>query len=344
MKSVGIYGALHYPVPELIDKAIDNWNSLLNSKQAENYMPAVELLVPEFIALYLQPPLRDTVRQKLRQMLQHEDTQSIKLALEILSSWPSASYDEIEDQILSLANSSDWRIRNACINTSHLLSEEKCGQLLRNALEDQHPNVRSTAIKIHASGETDDIGYIQQLIISQHAGPPRTIKTMLEYLMNAGADARTMSSISLSLADDARILKHASLYLKNSGVTDSPELALLNHALEERVVETTDLSLFAIQTSSHEEDIAVIRAGLKSSDSRQFANACELLTMLNNRQLAELLVPLFDDSHANKKIRHENLPFDNIKTLITWIQNRSDPWLSECANYLSTTLNTKAYA
>jgi hypothetical protein len=166
---------------------------------------------------------------------------------------------------------------------------------------------------------------------------------MLEYLMNAGADASTMLSISLSLADDARKLKHARLYLTNSGVTDSPEVTLLNHALEERVIETTDLSLFAIQASNHEDDIAVIRAGLNSNDKRQFANACELLTLLNNRQLAELIVPLFDEDHTAKKTRHENMPFDNINTLITWLQNRSDPWLNECANYLSTTLNTKAY-
>ena len=342
MKSAGIYGVLHYPVPELFDIAIDKWNSLLNSKQAENYMPAVELLVPEFKALYLQPPLRETVWQKLMQMLQQDDTQRIKLALEILSGWPPAHY-EIKDQILSLSNSSDWAIRNACLNTSHLLPETEVRKLLLASLEDQHPNVRRTAIRILASGQTDDIGYIQNMLVDKHAGSPRSIKTMLEYLMNAGADAGTMLAISLSLANDARKLRQASIYLKNSGLQDSPEVTLLSHALEERVIDTTDLSLFAIQTSNHDGDIAVIRAGLNSNDSRQFSNACELLTMLNNRELTDLILPLFEEVYTGKKNRHENMLFDNISTLITWIQNRSDPWLSECANHFSAILNNKTY-
>ncbi len=343
MKAAGIYGALHYPVPELIKKATDEWTTLLKNKHAENYMPAVELLVAEFKALYLIPPLRNTVQQKLRQMLQHDDIHCIKLALDILSSWPSGSFDDIEDLILSLSGNSDWLVRNGCIKASLLLSTNERNKLLLGALEDQHPNVRSTAIKILTSSQADDIAYIQHLLISKHTGTPRAIQTMLEYLMDAGTDASTMLSISLSLASDARKLKLASLYLKDSKLKDSPEVTLLIHALEERVLDTTDLSLFAIQASNHEQDIAVIRAGLSSHDNRQFSNACELLTMLNNRELTELLLPLFEESASINKIRHDIIPFDNINTLITWIQDQSDPWLNECLNYFSATLNNKAY-
>jgi hypothetical protein len=343
MICAGIYGVLRYPVPELFDRAIDKWNSLLSSTQKQEFMPALELLIPEFKAIYLQPPMRDTVNQKLRQMLQHDDSKCIKLALEILSSWPPFSFDDIEDTIMTLANSSDWSIRSACMNTSHLLTDNKRKQLLYTALEDKHPNVRTTAINILATSETDDIGYIKDLIIDKHTGSMRATKAMLEYMMNAGADATTMSAISLSLAEDARNLKRASIYLKNSDIISFPEVVLLNHALTERIVETIDLALFAIQTSSHEDDIAVIRAALHSNDRRQFAYACELITMLNNRQLAEILVPLFDDSHMDRKSAHATVPFDNIHTLLTWIENRADPWLSECTNYLSARLNTEAY-
>ena len=343
MKAAGIYGALHYPVPELIKKAIDEWTNLLKSKHAENYMPAVELLVPELKALYLAPPLCNTVQQKLRQMLQHEDPHCIKIALDVLSTWPAASFDDIEDLILPLASNSDWLIRNGCIKASRLLPDNIRKKLLLDTLEDHHPNVRSTAIKILASSQADDIAYIQHLLINKHTGSPRSIQAMLEYLMNAGTNFSTMSSISLSLASDARKLKLASLYLKGSKLKNLPEVTLLIHALEERVIDTIDLSLFAIQASTHEQDIAVIRAGLSSHDNRQFSNACELLTMLNNKELAELLLPLFEESTSINKGRHENKPFDNINELSTWIQHRSDPWLNECLSFFSATLKNKAY-
>lgn len=343
MKAVAIYGALRYPLPELIEKAIDEWAALLKSKHKDNYMPAVELLVAEFKALYLRAPLRNTVKQKLKEMLQHDDDQCIKFALNILSTWPSGSFDDIEELILSLSSSNNWLIRNGCIKSSLLLSTSEGKKLLLGALEDQHPNVRSTAIKALASSQADDIAYVQHLLISKHTGTPRAIKTMLEYLMDAGTDFSTMSSISLSLASDARKLKQASLYLNDFALKDSPQVTLLMHALEERVLDTTDLSLFAIQTSNHEEDIAVIRAGLNSHDNRQFSNACELLSMLNNKALTKLLQPLFEDSVSSKKTMHDNMPFDNINTLITWILDGPDPWLNECANYFSATLDNKAH-
>ena len=51
------------------------------------------------------------------------------------------------------------------------------------------------------------------------------------------------------------------------------------------------------------------------------------------KELAELILPLFEEGASIKKDQHDNKPFDNINTLITWIQNRSDPWLNECTNY-----------
>ncbi len=343
MKAAAIYGALHYPAPELIESAIAGWLILLKNDHANSYMPAVELLTAEFKALYLVPPLRSTVQQKLKQLLQGGDAHRIKLALEILSTWPANSFDEIRDTILALSTNEDWGIRNACTNASHLLSGSERKKLLSSSLEDQHPNVRSNAIKALVSSETNDIAYIKNLLTSKNRGSPRAVHTMLEYLMDAGADANTMQAISISLAQDARKLKLACLYLKEAGLEESREITLLMHVLEERVIDTTDLALFAIQTSDHEEDIAIIRAGLNSHDNRQFSNACELLSMITNKKLAVLLLPLFEESTSVKKTGHDNMPFDNINSLITWIHHQSDPWLIECTNYFSATLNSKAY-
>ncbi len=334
IKAAGIYGTLYYPIPELIETAVDEWILLLENAHVENYMPAVELIIPEFKELYRTPPLLETVKQKIKDMLLHSEIRFIRIALNVLSTWPAGSFDDIEDTILNLYNHTNWMIRKSCIKSAPLLSEKKRNSLLLTALEDPHPNVRTSAIEILASHQLDDIAYIQSLLISNKTGSPKVQQTMLEYLMEAGCDSRTMHAISLSFAHDALNIKYAVQYLKESHRNQEPAMILLTHALEERTAEISDLSLFAIQSSSHDEDITLIRAGLNSDDKRQFSNACELLTMINNQEIASLILPLYEECAPVKKMRHERLQFDNLNTLIKWIKDRSDPWLTECATYL----------
>ncbi len=118
---------------------------------------------------------------------------------------------------------------------------------------------------------------------------------------------------------------------------------LLCQALEERVMQLADIALFAVQSSNDEEVIAVIRAGLKSNDKRQFANASELLSMLNNPLLLELVMPLFDEADNVEEDLNINLRFNNLAALLDWIKGRSDPWLSECSHVLSQTLDDSCH-
>jgi len=343
MKAAAIYGVLRYPIPELSDKAITEWGGMLENDDESSYIPAVDILIPDFKTFYLEPPLKQIVQQRIRKMLRHDDKYCNKVGLNILSTWPPGSFDNIEDEILSLSKSDDYNIRVACISTIALLSTGEREKLLSNALEDQHPDVRDNAIKTLSSNQTDDIEYVKQILTSKHMRSPRSIQTMLKYLMAAGTGASIMQEISLFLADEARKLKNACLYIKDMDRSNSREMTLLTLTLEERIIDIIDLSLYAIQASNHEEDIAVIRAGLNSKDKRQFSNAYELLTMLNNKKLAKLILPLFDESMSSDKTSNNDLPFKNINEMARWLQDRSDPWLKECANYYSATLDNKSY-
>ena len=339
IKAAAIYGALHYPAPELTEKAIQEWNNLLENTHVNHYIQAVDLIIPEFNKYYLTPRLLNIIEKKLLYMLQSDDTSLIRISLNTLSTWPSGNYKEIEELIMNLSNNSDWRIRNSCICASNLLSKTNRYNLLHGAIEDQHPNVRLSAVKIIAHSQDDEISYIKDLIINRHSGSPKAVQTMLEYLMSAGCDPRTMQSISISLARDAIELNSALKYLKECNIKDTTGVSLLLHALEERVMEMTDLSLFSIQSSDSDENVAVIRAGLSSSDKRQFSNACELLSMINNQALAELILPIFDADYSTNKFKHEHLQFDSLRSVIAWLDQRSDRWLKECTAYLSKTLD-----
>ncbi|MFV2005356.1 MAG: HEAT repeat domain-containing protein, partial [Gammaproteobacteria bacterium] len=348
IKAAGVYGALRYPMPSLIEEAIAAWMALLKNVQVDNYMPAVELIVPEFKILYQSPPLLGAVQQKLREMLQHEDSNFIQIALKILATWPPEGMDTVEDILLPLSTHQNWMIRKGCINTVHLLPDKTAGALLLAALEDPHPNVRIAAVKTMASSQVDEIYYIHTLLIEKHVGSPRAKQAMLEYLMDSGCDARTMNSIGLALAHEAVNLKLASRCLAESEVGDGNMRAdavatLLAYALEERVMEVADLSLNAVQSSNNDEAIAVIRVGLKSNDKRQFSNAFELLSMLNNPALLELIIPLFDENVAIDNFADKNTQFNSLSALLGWVRERSDPWLSECARGLSETLSDQCH-
>ncbi|MDQ1363914.1 MAG: hypothetical protein QG652_1776, partial [Pseudomonadota bacterium] len=337
LRAAGIYGALRYPVPELIEQAVAEWIHLLEKLEADTFMPAVELIVPEFSELYQAPPLLEKVQSKLTAMLHHEEPRFISIALNILATWPAGSLTGMDQTILSLAGNHNWIIRKACVRTAHLLADNAAHTLLFTALEDPHPNVRLAAIEYLAASQVNDISYIQHLLISTRSGSPKAQQTMLEYLMDNGCDSGTLHAISLSLANDARSLKAASLSLTNHARPLTPAASLLRHALDERVLEITDLALFATQSSGQDEDMAVIRAGLRSQDKRQFAQACELLSMINNQPLSQLILPLFDDSPV--PLKQEPPTFASLNALVDWIQQRADPWLNECALYFSATLD-----
>ena len=342
IKAAGVYGALRYPVSSLIEEAVEKWLLLLKNVKADNYMPAVELIVPEFKVLYQTPPLLNAVQQRLAEMLQHKDNNYILIALRILSAWPAGNITTIEPLLPPLATHSNWLIRKGCIKTAHLLSDKTAHTLLRAALEDPHPNVRIAAVKMMAASQPDETAYIRSLLTGQAAGSPRARQAMIEYLIDSGCDARTMQSIALTLAGEAVDLKRASLYLAQCEINDKDLQAdsmttLFAYALEERVMQVADLSLSAVQSSNNDEAIAVIRVGLKSNDKRQFSSAFELLSLLNNTEFLERVMPLFDenvciDINADKDARFSSLP-----AMLDWIIEGGDSWLSECASRLGKT-------
>ena len=347
IRAAGVYGALCYPMPALIEPAIEVWISLLDSAQVDNFMPAVELIIPEFKELYQAPPLLSSVQKKLREMLQHKNTRFVQVALNILATWPAACLGDVDETMLILSDHENWMIRKASVGVVHLLSDQAAEQLLANALEDQHPNVRIAAVKMMASSHVDKIYYIRSLLIEKPVGSPRVKQAMLEYLMQSGCDAQTMQSISLALAREAGALKLAARCLRtHKTVGDAGArsiLTLLQHALDERVLELADLALSATQSSSNEEAIAVIRAGLKSNDRRQFASACELLSLLNNQALLALVMPLFDDSVIIEEDISMTTRFNSLAGLLDWVKQRSDPWLTECVHALSRTMNGRCH-
>ena len=346
--ATGIYGVLHFAEDQLIELAISRWGELLRSEKISHYIPAVELLMPSFKNYYLNEPLSVLVRQKLNTMLRHDETRIKLIALETLAHWSShrsgnPELSDISESIRVLASDEDWKVRNGCLKTVHLLPGDAADLLLSAAVSDRHPAVRNSAVWILAQRQQDDIAFLQEMLTGKSCNTPKAQHAMIEYLLEEGGDPATMQKISLSLANDAVDLYHARNQLAIFDQSDCTASTVLLYALDERIIDTAELALFATQASGSDSEIAVIRAGLRSDDRRQFSNACELLSMMNDKELVALILPIFDDGCTYDKIRHDFQQFDNLESILHWIQSGTDAWLKECSSCLIETLAMKSH-
>lgn len=341
VRAMGVYGAFSYPLPEHGSKAQRVWLDLLNDNRPEYFISGVELITSGMEQHYLEEPVFSAIQEDIVQLLNSVEPRFICLALEILAKWPTDSFKAAESSIASLVSHADWRVRNESIKASHFLDREKREDMLLNALEDGHPEVRATACKHLVATQSDPIAYFEHKLVEHQMGSPRARQAMLEYLIQIGTDSLTMGRISLALAREADLMSEARDMLLAGSDEQFSGRYLLDNTLQERIDEFIDLSLLANQSSDHDEEISLIRAGLLSRDRRHLANARELLSMISNKQLSSLLLPLFEERPDGKgrKTRH----FRDVDHVLAWIDERSDPWLNDCFGYVREALLTRCH-
>jgi MFS family permease len=341
LRGVGVYGAMRYAIPELQDRARAVWLELLNDSKPEGYMPGIDLITQGMEQYYLEEPVFSAIQQDIVQLLNQSDARFICKALEILADWPTDNFKAVEQNIMALSSHADWRVRKDSLMASHLLAQTERERLLLGSLEDGHPQVRATACEYLVITHSDPVAYFEQLLIDHQLGSPRARQSMLEYLIHIGTDPQTMSKISTALATEASLMNEARELLLTSGEDLFAGRDLLDNTLQERIHEFIDLALLASQSSEHDEEISLIRAGLLSRDKRHLSNARELLSMISNQELSGILLPLFEEQpkgHAKK--RHY---FKDVDHVLAWIDERSDPWLNDCFCYSRESFVTRSH-
>lgn len=339
LRTAGVYGALHYPIPILQQRALDVWAELLADPRLDQALLGVELIQPELEPFFVREPVRSACRRHIAEMLQSPDGHTVRSALNALKRWPSSvSLPELTEPLLDLCHSPDWTVRHACLRCTHLLPAAEREDLLTGAIEDTHPRVRSTAVTTLAEGEPDRVGFLCRCLVESQLGSPKAQEAMIDCLIEAGAPAETMLRVSLAKARDAHRMVVARATLAGCAPPDAQGTQLLAHALGERMTQLVDLALLALQSSDCDENIAVIRAGLQSGDQRQFADACELLSHLSHKELARSLLELFDGAATQSEPASVAPEMRCLEGLFEWGRTRLDPWLRDCVSYASSHL------
>jgi AAA family ATP:ADP antiporter len=102
LKSIGIYGALHYPVPELTTEACQQWKLMLDGGDIASTLAGLDIL-------YQWP--NDDFANSLTNLLHSPDQRIKKAALNVLSVWPDNNIQGLDALIKGFLNEDDFKIR-----------------------------------------------------------------------------------------------------------------------------------------------------------------------------------------------------------------------------------------
>jgi hypothetical protein len=212
------------------------------------------------------------------------------------------------------------------------LDGDTARQGIEPALEDAHPRVRDTAARL-----------LNQLVMfSTHAkidrltaaqgSAPRAQSATLKLLLAENPPKEFTRELIEAKVIEVQQLHEASLIVKHaashSGLAALNVLALL---LGERVAETVDLTLLALQGSEDTDAIELIRVGMKSHEKQIKASACEALSGLENRRVGKVLSSIIESPGQSK-----SNGFKDLEQVLEWCLKRNDRWLCECAQACTT--------
>mgnify|MGYP000293647362 CR=1 FL=1 len=222
--------------------------------------------------------------------------------------------------------------KGAAAACRHLLKNPRRDELLIEALGDGHHLVRDAALR---SLEKSGVDYRETVLhwLHDNYGSPRAQLALLDSLKHRELPDTLYENLALRKADEACKLHSAYTLLNrtSSRHPGSSALVLASHTLRERLEQTVQIALLALEPLHEPGIIATIRAGFSSGDARHAANACEALFNLDNQQVAsrlrDILLQTLDHQHA----RNCAATFSTAEQVLEWCARQKDDWLQTCA-------------
>ena len=329
LSACGILGTLSVKNHPLRQKAISIWPELL---QGDQHHKIASLTLSRFINTIDDNNYSRLVchyNDALTELLNSSNHDHQVCALKTLSTWQHDLNNELKSIIPKLLNEPHPKVRASAINCLHLLESTKRLPLLLLALDDGHATARQQAINSLVS-ENDDTDLIatQWLVENNNYTTPRAQHSLLVHCLKSGLQTATLKNIVASKTELARLYYDAKQILvrfKNQ----SPYHYLTYTTVTERIDQTIQLLLGALQHIEQQELVEVANAAIISRDPLLIASACDALKNLNNKTLSDLLIDLLQDDFELKT--NYILSFNNLAYTLEWC-SKQDDWLHDCAS------------
>jgi hypothetical protein len=248
------------------------------------------------------------------------DRSLVEPALEAVARRREVSNPELVEAVRVLCSHANPALRQAAVAATAALVEAERQALCLKMLDDAHPGVRSAALATLKECSGD----FQNLVLDylgSGSGSPRAREACLAILLENRSTLTVFADLARREAENA--MRYASA-LRVLGVRDE----LLSIVIQERLDAAVDRCLAALEPLEGRAAVGVIRAGLRTGDSRHRAAACEALRLLNNRQIAGMLLAIIERPGEVAPTGEAQRDADGWRA---WLAAHPDPWLSACA-------------
>jgi hypothetical protein len=316
----GIYGVMSYGLDDRRAAALKRWEEMLADGRMGNVMPA--------LGLGQKLPLPEAFLPRLLIMLgQSEDVvkKAVLLALR-RSTLPDTQLLSVLEELMK--SSRDPRMRVACVECFRVLPASAREQPCFAALTDRHPSVVEAALRVLAESVDD----FDQRLFSwlNHGGTsPREQQRVLESLATHPVAHSLFEEFAGRKLQEANVMSQALRALERDQQPVTRASKLVRIVLAERLGETFEVALVAMEHLGDRHTIRIVSLGLKSKDARQVSRAKEALGSIANSRLAAQLGQLLAGAEEAAGV---GAPlFADAKDALEWCRTHADAWLQRCA-------------
>ncbi len=316
----GIFGVMINGLDDQRAAALKRWEEMLADGRKEYVMPALALaqklalpdaFVPRLCVLLEKS--EDVVKTAVLLALQHStlpDTRLLPVFEELMKS------------------SRDPTMRIACVECFRVLPEPARGLACFAALTDRHPGVVETALRVLAESAGD---FEQRLFawLNEDGASPREQQRVLESLSRHPVARLPFEEFAERKLQEANVMSQALRVLERDPGPASQTSKLVKIVLAERLSQTFEVALVAMENLGDSHTIRIVSLGLKSQDARQVARAKEALSSIANSRLGAQLGHLLagvEDAAAVGAPR-----FGSVNDALGWCRAHADAWLRACA-------------
>jgi hypothetical protein len=227
-----------------------------------------------------------------------------------------------------MKSSRDPRMRVACVECFRVLPASAREQQCFAALTDRHPDVVEAALRVLA----ESAGNFEQRFfawLNQDSASPREQLRVLESLTRHPVARLPFEDFAERKLHVAIVMSQALSVLERDPRPATNASKLVRIVLAERLTQTFDVALVAMENLGDGHSIRIVSLGLKSKDARHVARAKEALSSIANSRLSAQLGQLL--AGAEGAADAGAAQFASVSDALEWCRTHADAWLRSCA-------------
>jgi len=316
----GIYGVMSYGLDDRRAAALKRWKEMLADGRKEQVLPA--------LGLGQKLPLPEEFMPRLFVLLgQSEDVikKAVLLALR-RSTLPDTQLVSVFEELMK--SSRDPKMRVACVECFRVLPASARDLRCFAALTDRHPDVVEAALRVLAESAGD---FEQRFFawLNQGGASPREQQRVLKALTRHPVARLPFEEFAERKLKEAIVMSQALRVLGRDPRPATNASKLVRIVLAERLTQTFEVALVAMENLGDGHSIRIVTLGLKSKDARHVARAKEALSNIANSRLSAQLGQLLAGAEGAAEAAATR--FASANDALEWCRTHADAWLQLCA-------------